>query len=90
MVFTICTFTKLKPGKKYYVRFRSYKKSVKEKQYGAWSKAKQGIKVKKQNLNSLTKTLVLFYNSKQSVERKPHEGVHHRGCSFFVAAFFMS
>ena len=42
-----CTFTKLKPGKRYYVRIRSYKKSGKEKLYGAWSKAKQSGKVKK-------------------------------------------
>ncbi len=42
-----CTFTKLKTGKKYYVRVRSYKKSGKETLYGAWSKAKQSSKVKK-------------------------------------------
>ncbi len=42
-----CTFTKLKTGKKYYARIRSYKKSGKEKLYSAWSKAKLGGKVKK-------------------------------------------
>ncbi len=41
------TFTNMKIGKKYYVRVRSYKKSGKEKLYGAWSKAKQSKKVKK-------------------------------------------
>lgn len=42
-----CTFTKLKTGRKYYVRLRSYKKSGKEMLYGAWSKAKTSSKVKK-------------------------------------------
>jgi len=41
------TFTKLKAGKKYYVRLRSYKKSGKETLYGAWSKIRQGGKIKK-------------------------------------------
>ncbi|HCT92931.1 MAG TPA: hypothetical protein DF613_16350 [Lachnospiraceae bacterium] len=44
---TSYTFTKLKAGKKYYVRLRSYKKSGKEKLYGAWSKTKQSSKIKK-------------------------------------------
>ncbi len=35
---TVWTFAKLKPGKKYYVRVRSYKKSGKETLYGTWSK----------------------------------------------------
>lgn len=35
---TTWTFAKLKPGKKYYVRVRSYKKSGKETLYGTWSK----------------------------------------------------
>ncbi len=41
------TFTKLKAGKKYYVRIRSYKNVGKEKLYGAWSKAKLSGKIKK-------------------------------------------
>ena len=44
---TAYTFTKLKTGKKYYVRVRSYKKSGKETLYSAWSKAKLSGKVKK-------------------------------------------
>ena len=44
---TSYTFTKLKTGKKYYVRIRSYKKSGKETLYSAWSKAKVGGKIKK-------------------------------------------
>ncbi len=43
---TSYTFTKLKAGKKYYVRMRSYKKSGKETLYSAWSKAKVSGKVK--------------------------------------------
>lgn len=42
-----CTFKKLKAGKRYYVRVRSYKKSGMETLYGAWSKAKQSDKIKK-------------------------------------------
>lgn len=42
-----CTFTKLKTGKKYYARIRSYRTSGKEKLYSAWSKAKLGGKAKK-------------------------------------------
>ena len=41
------TFTKLKSGKKYYIRVRSYKKSGKETLYGTWSKVKSSGKVKK-------------------------------------------
>ena len=41
------TFARLKIGKKYYVRVRSYKKSGKKTVYGAWSKAKRSGKVKK-------------------------------------------
>ena len=44
---TSYTFTKLKTGKKYYVRMRSYKKFGKETLYSAWSKAKVSGKVKK-------------------------------------------
>ncbi len=44
---TAYTFTKLKTGKKYYVRIRSYKKSGKETLYSAWSKAKVSGKIKK-------------------------------------------
>jgi len=44
---TSYTFTKLKTGRKYYARVRSYKKSGKETLYGAWSAAKSGGKVKK-------------------------------------------
>ena len=42
---TAYTFTKLKAGKKYYVRMRSYKKSGKEILYSAWSKTKVSIKI---------------------------------------------
>ena len=41
------TFKKLKAGRKYYARVRSYKKSGNETLYGAWSKVKQSGKVKK-------------------------------------------
>ena len=44
---TSYTFTKLKTGKKYYVRMRSYKKSGKETLYGTWSKVKLSSKIKK-------------------------------------------
>ena len=44
---TSYTFTKLKTGKKYYVRVRSYKKSGKETLYGSWSKVKSTGKIKK-------------------------------------------
>ena len=44
---TSYTFTKLKTGRKYYARVRSYKKSGKETLYGAWSAAKSGGNVKK-------------------------------------------
>ncbi len=44
---TSYTFTKLKTGKKYFVRVRSYKKSGKETLYGTWSKVKLSGKVKK-------------------------------------------
>ena len=44
---TSYTFTKLKTGKKYYVRIRSYKKSGKETLYSTWSKAKVSGKIKK-------------------------------------------
>lgn len=44
---TSYTFTKLKVGKKYYVRLRSYKKSDKQTLYSAWSNAKTSSKVKK-------------------------------------------
>lgn len=44
---TSYTFTKLKTGKKYYVRVRSYKKSGKETLYGTWSKVKLSSKIKK-------------------------------------------
>ncbi len=40
-------FTKLKTGKKYYVRVRSYKKAGKETLYGTWSKLKLSKKIKK-------------------------------------------
>lgn len=43
---TSYTFTKLKTGRKYYARVRSYKKSGKETLYGAWSAVKLGGKVK--------------------------------------------
>lgn len=42
-----CTFKKLKRGKKYYVRVRSYKKSGKETLYGAWSKRKLSGRIRK-------------------------------------------
>ena len=41
------TFTKLKTGKKYYVRLCSYKKSGKETLCGAWSKPMLSSKIKK-------------------------------------------
>ena len=41
------TFKKLKAGRKYYARVRSYKKSGNEILYGAWSKVKKSGKVKK-------------------------------------------
>ena len=41
------TVTKLKAGKKYYVRVRSYKKSGSEMLYGKWSNMKRSGKVKK-------------------------------------------
>lgn len=41
------TAARLKAGKKYYVRVRSYKKSGMETLYGAWSKVKRSGKVKK-------------------------------------------
>ena len=44
---TSYTFTKLKTGKKYYVRVCSYKKSGKETLYGAWNKPKLSRKIKK-------------------------------------------
>lgn len=44
---TSYTFTKLKTGKKYYVRMRSYKKYGKETLYGTWSKVKLSGKIKK-------------------------------------------
>ncbi len=44
---TSYTFKKLKKGKKYYVRLRSYKKSGKETLYGTWSKVKTSSKIKK-------------------------------------------
>ena len=44
---TSYTFTKLKTGKKYYVRIRSCKKSGKETLYSAWSKAKVSGRIKK-------------------------------------------
>lgn len=44
---TSYTFTKLKTGRKYYARVRSYQKSGKETLYGAWSAAKSGGNVKK-------------------------------------------
>lgn len=44
---TSYTVTKLKTGKKYYVRVRSYKKSGKETLYGAWSKVNSTSKIKK-------------------------------------------
>lgn len=40
-----CTLTKLKAGKKYYVRVRSYKKSGKETLYGVWSNVKRSGKI---------------------------------------------
>lgn len=42
-----CTFTKLKTGRRYYVRVRSYKRSGKETLYGAWSREKLSNKIKK-------------------------------------------
>ncbi len=44
---TSYTFTKLKIGKKYYVRLRSYKESDKGLLYGTWSKVKLSSKIKK-------------------------------------------
>ncbi|MFG6383104.1 MAG: MBG domain-containing protein, partial [Lachnospiraceae bacterium] len=44
---TSYTFTKLKTGKKYYVRLRSYKESDKGLLYGTWSKVKLSSKIKK-------------------------------------------
>ncbi len=44
---TSYTFTKLKAGKKYYVRIRSYKKSGKETLFSTWSKVKVSGKIKK-------------------------------------------
>ena len=44
---TSYTFTKLKTGKKYYVRVRSYKKSGKDTLNGTWSKVKLSSKIKK-------------------------------------------
>ena len=44
---TSYTFTKLKTGKKYYVKIRSYKKSGKEMLYGTWSKVKLTSRIKK-------------------------------------------
>ena len=44
---TSYTFTKLKTGKKYYVRVRSYKKSGKDTLNGTWSKVKLSGKIKK-------------------------------------------
>ena len=44
---TSYTFTKLKTGKKYYVRVRSYKKTTKATLYGAWSKKGLSGKIKK-------------------------------------------
>ena len=44
---TAYTFKKLKTGKKYYVRIRSYKKSGKETLNSTWSKVKSGGKIKK-------------------------------------------
>ncbi len=41
------TFTKLKIGKKYYVKVRSYKKVSKESLYGTWSKMETSSKIKK-------------------------------------------
>ncbi|MCI9445867.1 MAG: leucine-rich repeat protein [Lachnospiraceae bacterium] len=41
------TFTKLKTGKKYYVKVRSYKKVSKESLYGTWSKMGTSSKIKK-------------------------------------------
>lgn len=40
------TFTKLKAGKKYYVRVRSYKRFGIETLYGAWSNVKRSNKIK--------------------------------------------
>ncbi len=44
---TSYTFSKLKTGKKYYVRVRSYKKSGKDILNGTWSKVKLSSKIKK-------------------------------------------
>ena len=44
---TSYTFKKLKTGKKYYVRIRSYKKYGKEMLYSKWSKIKRSSKIKK-------------------------------------------
>lgn len=43
---TSYVFTKLKTGKKYYIRVRSYRKSGKETLYGVWSKTKRSGKIK--------------------------------------------
>ena len=45
-------FTRLKAGKKYYVRVRSYKKSKNQTLYGAWSKIKT-VKIKNTSLQLL-------------------------------------
>ena len=60
---TSYTFTKLKTGKKYYIRIRSYKKSGKETLYSAWSKAKVGgkIEVKPDVPDSSCCTILPFY-----------------------------
>ncbi len=44
---TAYTFKKLKAGSKYYVRLRSFKKSVKTTLYSAWSSPKQSGKIKR-------------------------------------------
>jgi hypothetical protein len=44
---TAYTFKKLKAGKRYYVRMRSYKKSGKTMLYSKWSSVKQSGKIKK-------------------------------------------
>ena len=41
------TFKKLKKGKRYYVKVRSYKKVDGKKLYGAYSKAKKTAKIKR-------------------------------------------
>ncbi len=43
---TTCTFKKLKAGSKYYVRFRSFKKSGKSTLYSPWSSPKRSNKMK--------------------------------------------